>query len=107
MQEHGERCDAAFWKIANRACIACAGKNFWGKCFGKNLGESMIAGVEIFVEGNFVEGCEEIKSPIDRWHLYLFYFVEIFYCIKNNCCQQNTNDSNSEFPINNRKFDWK
>ena len=59
MQEHGERCDAAFWKIANRACIACAGKNFcensgknfWGKCFGKNLGESINAGLEIFAGG--------------------------------------------------------
>jgi hypothetical protein len=28
MQESGERCDAAFWKIANRAIVGFAGKYF-------------------------------------------------------------------------------
>jgi len=40
-----------FWKIANRAIVAFAGKifcessgkNFWGNFFGKNLVESIIA----------------------------------------------------------------
>ena len=44
----GERCDAAFWKIADLVIVACAGKIFWeipGKIFveivfGKNLVES-------------------------------------------------------------------
>ena len=54
-----ERCDAVFWKIANRAFIACCGKifcersreNFWWNCFGKILVKSKIAGVEIFADG--------------------------------------------------------
>ncbi len=48
-----------FWKIANRAIIAWAGKcfcesfgkNFWRNCFGKNLVKSMIAGIKIFANG--------------------------------------------------------
>jgi len=28
-----------FWKVANRAFIACAGKIFWGNCFLEKFGE--------------------------------------------------------------------
>jgi len=40
-----------FGKFANRALVACAGKIFWGNCFEKNWGKSIIAGIEILRMG--------------------------------------------------------
>ena len=59
-----------FWIIANRPLIVCAGKifcessgkNYWRNCFGKNLGKSIIAGVEIFADGISWRGWK----PIDE-----------------------------------------
>jgi len=50
MQESREKAMRHFWKIANRAFVAFAGKifcenpgkNFWRNCFGKNLGKRIL-----------------------------------------------------------------
>jgi len=42
MQDPGERCGAVFWKIANRAFIAFAGKIFLGKSREKIFGEIVL-----------------------------------------------------------------
>ena len=70
MQGSGEMCDAPFWKIANRAFIACAGK-FFGKVPGKFLGEIVLGKIqkiffvcEKFSENSLKENpCTQFKFP--------------------------------------------
>jgi hypothetical protein len=56
-----------FWKIANRAFIACAGKIFW-ESPGKNMGTRIMAGVEIFAEGISLRGGKPITDILSSRH---------------------------------------